>query len=100
MLTHFAVPAIAVGSRRGLSEAYRVAPGVGSADGPGAGRANEVYKETPHGMCSTWKDHVNATEETCSGQAAPGERLIPCLLLVVAFHRRIITGLTEGLVKG
>jgi len=48
---------------------------VGSADGPGAGRANEVYKETPHGMCSTWKDHVNATEETCSGQAAPGERL-------------------------
>jgi multiple sugar transport system permease protein len=26
--------------------------------------------------------------------------VIPCLLLVVAFHRRIITGLTEGLVKG
>jgi ABC-type sugar transport system permease subunit len=26
--------------------------------------------------------------------------VIPCLLLVIAFHRRIITGLTEGLVKG
>jgi ABC-type glycerol-3-phosphate transport system permease component len=26
--------------------------------------------------------------------------VIPCLLLVVLFHRRIITGLTEGFVKG
>jgi ABC-type sugar transport system permease subunit len=26
--------------------------------------------------------------------------VIPCLLLVLLFHRRIITGLTEGLVKG
>jgi multiple sugar transport system permease protein len=26
--------------------------------------------------------------------------VIPCLLLVVAFHRRIISGLSEGLVKG
>ena len=26
--------------------------------------------------------------------------VIPCLVLVLLFHRRIITGLTEGLVKG
>jgi ABC-type glycerol-3-phosphate transport system permease component len=26
--------------------------------------------------------------------------VLPCLLLVLIFHRRIIAGLTEGLVKG
>jgi ABC-type glycerol-3-phosphate transport system permease component len=26
--------------------------------------------------------------------------VIPCLLLVLLFHRRIITGLSEGFVKG
>ena len=26
--------------------------------------------------------------------------VLPCLLLVLLFHRRIIAGLTEGLVKG
>ena len=26
--------------------------------------------------------------------------VIPCLVLVTLFHRRIITGLTEGFVKG
>ena len=32
--------------------------------------------------------------------AAAMVAVIPCLLLVVFFHRRIITGLTEGFVKG
>ena len=26
--------------------------------------------------------------------------VLPCLILVLLFHRRIIAGLTEGLVKG
>ena len=47
-----------------------------------------------------FEESADAVPANSSVAPAAMVAVIPCLVLVLLFHRRVITGLTEGLVKG